>query len=586
MKKKQGQYFEKGHWPILYEKNVVIYVYDVDIYERMCRIMNKKYLSELMEDEYLNWRGKKVIIQAPTGLGKSTFVTNRLLNYCKGRDEKILILCNRKMLRQQYWYQLVEKFESYNSFQESVCIMTYQKLAEYLRCYKSLEACFKEYDMICLDEVHYFYQDSDFNGFGTFVLFQAIVLAGLCKTMIFMSATIECIEYEIRRAYSENTKFFEKCFPTTQTKTLQNFQTIVKYDYSWLMDYSYLKCYYVPDIETICQIVARSEAKSILFIDDIKKAQELRESILHMSHIKEGEVIVLNADNIDNGEQNEVVKTLALGNRLMPKILITTSVLDNGISVHDPDVENLVILTESKVSFLQMLGRVRKESGKAINLYFVEQSPEYYEKRERQGEYMMNVVKNIEFKDLSMLGNDILSVLWEECDKELASAYRKFITIGRNQYLFLDNTNVKIMCYYGNSRFVLNTFAKNKIGDLYLVESKFHKLARQNPKQVMLEQLKWIDKSEDELIVLKSNFKEERQAELREKFLQVKEFSVEQLSDFKENISKEYRGDILKDYLDRTRSFSNNKLELILEMFNLKLVKSEVDGKIKYTICL
>ena len=54
-----------------------------------------------------------------------------------------------------------------------------------------IEGLFCNVDTIVCDEAHYFYADSDFNGSGTFTLLQAIVYAGMKKTIIFMSATME-----------------------------------------------------------------------------------------------------------------------------------------------------------------------------------------------------------------------------------------------------------------------------------------------------------------------------------------------------------------------------------------------------------
>ena len=53
------------------------------------------------------------------------------------------------------------------------------------------------------------------------------------------------------------------------------------------------------------------------------------------------------------------------------KVLITTSVLDNGFSIEDDNVKNIVICTDDKTEFLQELGRKRinKDKGETVNLY-------------------------------------------------------------------------------------------------------------------------------------------------------------------------------------------------------------------------
>ena len=54
---------------------------------------------------------------------------------------------------------------------------------------------------------------------------------------------------------------------------------------------------------------------------------------------------------------------------LEPKVLITTSVLDNGISLEDSSLRNIAIISNSRLSFIQMLGRIRECDGvDTINL--------------------------------------------------------------------------------------------------------------------------------------------------------------------------------------------------------------------------
>ena len=60
--------------------------------------------------------------------------------------------------------------------------------------------------------------------------------------------------------------------------------------------------------------------------------------------------------------------------KFSPKVLICTSVLDNGINIKDRNVKNVVISVFDKVMFLQMLGRKRIEEGERLNLYIHEYS--------------------------------------------------------------------------------------------------------------------------------------------------------------------------------------------------------------------
>ena len=124
-----------------------------------------------------------------------------------------------------------------------------------------------------------------------------------------------------------------------------------------------------------------------------------------------------------------MIRNLTMANQLACKILITTSVLDNGVSIHDSEVGNLVIMTESKVSFLQMLGRIRAENVEYCNLYFVKRDDEIFKKR------MLSYKSELEkFNDLNMfeLNRNMdyyLHVVWDEDDAEKAVFYKKALVL-------------------------------------------------------------------------------------------------------------------------------------------------------------
>ena len=111
--------------------------------------MDKKYLSEVIGDEYFDWGKQKIIIQAPTGSGKSTFIIQALLKRYQRKHWKLLILCNRRLLRKQYWYQLVQQFDAYSDLRQVVEIKTYQELAASMMHGIKLENGVEGYAGIC-----------------------------------------------------------------------------------------------------------------------------------------------------------------------------------------------------------------------------------------------------------------------------------------------------------------------------------------------------------------------------------------------------------------------------------------------------
>ena len=148
------------------------------------------YLADYIGDDFKTWGKGKILINAPTGVGKTTFIIKKLLPYYEERGKKILILCNRRLLRHQYWSDLVNTYTDFEKMNRSVDLMMYQQLAEMIQVTDDISTLLMPYEVVVADEMHYFYSDADFNGYGTYALLQAMIYAGLGKQMPFLSATM------------------------------------------------------------------------------------------------------------------------------------------------------------------------------------------------------------------------------------------------------------------------------------------------------------------------------------------------------------------------------------------------------------
>lgn len=63
----------------------------------------KRYVSERIGDDYLNWQvGENVLISTPTGLGKTTFVIEVLLRHAIRQGKHVVYYCNRRILNDQF----------------------------------------------------------------------------------------------------------------------------------------------------------------------------------------------------------------------------------------------------------------------------------------------------------------------------------------------------------------------------------------------------------------------------------------------------------------------------------------------------
>ena len=227
-----------------------------------------------------------------------------------------------------------------------------------------------------MDEIHYFYSDADFNAYGTYHLLQKLIYVTFFKSVIMISATVDEVKPLIERCFSQCRRKLEieerkkgvNCGNWGIDISEYAWQNQV-YSYRHLADFDRFYGIYVPDCETLVEEIASSDKKSVIFIDDVKLAQKFGEALIATGKIKRQDIQLLDSEKLEENANDKKISSITLGHELLTKILITTSVLDNGVSIHDAEVGNLVIATENKVSFIQMLGRIRGEKNSQCRLY-------------------------------------------------------------------------------------------------------------------------------------------------------------------------------------------------------------------------
>ena len=74
------------------------------------------------------WKcGEHIVIAAPTGSGKTSFVLGRLLSYAKQKKRKIIYLCNRILLLDQVYKRAQDEygiqFEEMDGCYDSECFV-------------------------------------------------------------------------------------------------------------------------------------------------------------------------------------------------------------------------------------------------------------------------------------------------------------------------------------------------------------------------------------------------------------------------------------------------------------------------------
>lgn len=541
------------------------------------------YIADLIGEDYKTWGEKKIIISAPTGAGKTTFVIRILLAFHFMLRHKVLILCNRRLLREQYWSEAVRLFDTYKDMTSGVDIKTYQQVSEDIKSGVSPKNLFQGYSCIVCDEVHFFISDADFNPFGTFVLLQALLFAGLRHQMLFLSATMDQVQEELKNT-------FERCiqgyFRQNGAEISRECREWKEYNFSWLADYTRFQCIAVPDNETLMRNLATSGGKSVVFYDDRAEGERLKTYAIEKCGLKSRRIVVLNSDDMEKPQNTNLVEKLALCNRFDEKILITTSVLDNGISLHDDEIENIAIITDSKVSFLQMLGRVRLGKRESVNLYFVLRSSTVFRNRYIRLEKVLNLYERAESYNIRLDTFKVLHQLLSESENGDGKELRQIYVISKDDLDYCSFVGQKAYAAYGNARIVVNAFGKIKTGDLYLAEKRFYQLALDDPIRVIEEQMSWIGKKPDELTVATSTYLEDLEKNLKHELLMVQNYGKEQLQEFKKSICQKYGKNILNNVLMKSGTISNEKLRDIVERLGLIYDDKETDdaGRKLYSI--
>lgn len=382
--------------------------------EEMMSLRNSRYISERIGEEYRGWGGRDIIfITAPTGSGKSYFMLHILLkHFVKNNGWRMLYLVNRKILKEQLEEELKKVQDEFYKetgqvdvdIRRNITILTYQCIENGLK--ENMQGCMRfiqNFNCVVYDECHYFYADSNFNT-STELSYLCLRQEFIEKLQIYISATPEKIKEDMKEYMSKFLKKEEKNMSLGAIVT--PIEKRIK-EYSMDSNYKYIQLSVFKEIEnltdTIRWSVNEKKEKWLIFVDSIDRGKNLKRELLkNKKDIEEEDVIFLDTHYRKEESTREAAEEIAKEKLSSKKIIISTAVMDNGVSFHDLKLRNIVILADEKETFIQMLGR-KREDGSSVNLYICKQNAEHFKSRRRHVEEVLECYernkKNLESID-------------------------------------------------------------------------------------------------------------------------------------------------------------------------------------------
>lgn len=476
-----------------------------------------EYITEKIGNEYQEWKiGEVVFMKASTGAGKTHFILHTLLAYATSKRQNILYLVNRKILKMQLD---VEISELPSDQQKYIKVELYQSLEGDIRENKN-DKYYKNdkkeniwemsrYTYIICDEAHYFSSDSLFNT-GTELVYRWIQYQGYDAVRVYISATLNPLvenrikedeekkEYQCSRIYNFPSRFISE----------YRVKNVNQWTYSGEMDYSYLECHIINDISEVAEEVSESKEKWLIFVDSIDRGKKLfKEVSKYLENQEKGqasEVLFISADYKESSEELFEVNNIAKEKKQRTRILICTSVMDNGISLNDFELRNLVVEADTQDKFIQMIGR-KRNVGEKTKLYLVNKSAMEIERRlhkicelKKLCVECLKYLKPIEDKFASI--GDYYSL--EELNKEEENAVWRQHSWALKKLVQERNSAVQQIFYAVNGCLCLNFFSIERIEYLEKFYRALQMELRENDFALVRTQLSWLGKSSEEAELL------------------------------------------------------------------------------------
>lgn len=362
---------------------------------------------------------RPILIKAPTGSGKSTFVMKDLAQIVRdiNVDGRILLLTNRKALCLQQRIlansnsnmpRLGTDALSGNPIWDNIDIISYQEAISYIThdWYNTIN----QIRVVVCDEAHFFCSDSTFNAHTSEIL-RLILFKFFWQQRIYMTATPEVVERVITFEEKNQLSFYitqlqlqnqnkwqalqknhldqqqlmqgtngnMQAFLAAQQREIDGLNAELNKDdnyirttscnqklflYEYPDDFSHVQLHFVYAWDSLVNAINKddSEDKWLIFVRSKERGQRLKKELGSCADY-------FDADS--KGDDKTALINLIRREYFEKKVLIATTVLYNGVNFRDDCLKHIVVNTVNQVELVQMLGRKRLSENELVNLYVV-----------------------------------------------------------------------------------------------------------------------------------------------------------------------------------------------------------------------
>ena len=429
-----------------------------------------QYLSYILSDAHRWWKpGSLVFISAHPGAGKTTFILRVLLKYAIDTRKEILYLSNREILHKQILREVCKIFDiPFEYFEDEkfaefpgITLTTYQTIAERLstdQYYSNIAF----YNYVVMDESHFFVEDSDFNAKIQSLLRWRERIQ--CDVEIYISATIDDVLIEFGYWNTEWKTIYEDDVLEVRERIAHDIirnlkgETELLFYYHISPEFPSFNIFVYDDIRDVIEVINNDETEEKWILFQSNKETAKRITAKNLKHAS----VVITADDKESNAMGEIIEN----QHFKAKVLITTKVLDNGVSLCDDKIKNILIETTSRTEFIQMMGRRRlgNDEDVTLNLYIPRLHDRYFKSM---------IIRRIQpLLDLTVLSHNALLTIAMDSD----AGYK----------------SVKALFDAREGRLILNPLAEKRLNEKKKYFEKLSKKIEIDPNYFVKEQLAWL----------------------------------------------------------------------------------------------